>query len=296
MTIKELHSKLIDAYSVNNLNTISLTLINLFKSRNFPALQRIAEMISDYIDVKIGNDGKGFSALMMLYHPDRAVYHTTEINRLASENNYNGLLKYSHVLMLEKIGDIAAALKSYEDIDYSPVYDWDLSDLEEEGFRIFDVNAPDESINTGTPFAGISFFDAVIKEFGDDVDTEYAIANLENYEDFELSSSGINDLDGVQFCINARTLDVSNNMITDLLPLAGLKHLEELNISDNEVGFIDDISNLKKLRSVLLSNNNIEDISPLFELENLEYADITGNRIEIEQIHELLDMGVDVEY
>lgn len=296
MTIKELHNKLIDAYSVNNLNTISLTLINLFKSRNFSALRKIADMMSDFIEITISEDGKGFSKLMMLYHPDRAVYHISEINRLAAENNYDDLLKYAHILKLERIGEVASALNSYEDIDYSPVYDWDLSDLEEEGFRIFDINSPEESIFPGATVVGCSFFDAVMKEFGDDADSDYATAWLENYDDFEFSSCGINDLDGVQFCINARTLDVSNNMISDLLPLSELKLLEELNLSDNQVGFIDDITNLKRLKSVRLSNNYIEDLSPLLELENLEYADVSGNRIDSEQIEELIGRGITVDY
>lgn len=296
MTIKELHNRLIDAYSVNNLNTISLTLINLFKNKDYQALQRIGELINDTAGISIGKNGKGFSKLMMLYHPDRAVYHITEINRLAAEHNLDGLLSYAHILKLERIGELTSGMNSYDDIDYSPVYDWDLSDLEEEGFRIFDVNSPDESLYTGNSMQGRTFMEAVLTEFGDDVDADYAIAWLGNYDDFDLSSSWINDLDGVQFCVNARTLDVSNNMISDLLPLSDLKDLEELNISDNNVGYIDDIVGLKKLRSITISNNYIEDISPLLELENLEYADVSGNRIDEEQIDELISLGVTVDY
>lgn len=296
MTLKELHNRLIDAYSVNNLNSISLTLINLFKNKDYQALQRIGELINDTADVNVGKNGKGFSRLMMLYHPDRAVYHLTEINRLAAENDYDGLLKYAHILKLDRIGDLAASMNSYDDMDYSPVYDWDLSDLEEEGFRIFDVNSPDESIFSGGAMQGRTFLEAVLTEFGDDADPDYAMAWLGNYDDFDLSSSGINDLDGVQFCINARTLDVSDNMISDLLPLSDLKDLEELNISYNNIGYIDDITGLKKLRSIMLSNNCIEDISPLLELEKLEYADVSGNRIDEDQIDELISLGVTVDY
>lgn len=297
MTIKELHSELIEAYSVNNLNTISLTLINFFKDKNYSALQKISEIISDYADIKISDSGKGFSSLMMLYHPDRAVYHIKEINRLASENNFEGLLRYSHILKLERIGEIASSFSSLEDIDYSPVYDWDMSDLEEEGFRIFDADEPEEKITAESlRESGCSFYDALkIREFGDP-EANYPLYYLEEMEDFEMSSYGIRDLDGIQLCTRARTLNLSNNKISDLLPLVGLKELEELDLSDNEVGFIDDISNLKQLRSVLLSNNYIEDISPLFGLRNLEYANLSGNNIDPEQISKLSELGVTVDY
>lgn len=297
MTIKELHSELIEAYSVNNLNTISLTLINLFKDKNFPALQRITEMIRDYTDITVTDKGKGFPSLMMLYHPDRAVYHVTEINKMAAENNYDGLMKYAHILKLERIGEIASSFSSYEDNDYSPVYDWDMSDIYEEGFRIFDVNEPEEKITVESmKESGCSFYDALkIREFGDP-EANYPLYYLEEIEDFEMSSYGINDLYGIELCIGARTMNLSNNKISDLLPIIELKDLEELDLSDNEVGFIDDISNLKGLRSIMLSNNYIEDISPLFGLSNLEYANLSGNNIHPDQIDRLSGLGVTVDY
>lgn len=299
MTIKELHNELLEAYSVNNLNTLSLTLINLFRERQFSALRKISELIREYTDIRISDDGKGFSKFMMLYHPDRAVYHVREINTLAAAGDYDGLLKYAHILKLERLNEIISPAGSHddEDIDYSPVYDWDLSEMDIEGFRIFDVNDRSGNRTTGgTHHSGCTFLDAFrISAFGG-ADVEFPWIYLENIEDFELSSYGINDLEGIQFCTQARTMDLSNNMISDLLPLTGLKHLEELNLSDNEVGFIDDIGNLKMLRTVLLSNNYIEDISPLFELDKLEYADLKGNRIDPEQIDRLGDFGVVVDY
>ncbi|HLN54581.1 MAG TPA: hypothetical protein VK207_01245 [Bacteroidales bacterium] len=297
MTIKELHNELIEAYSVNNLNTISLTLINFFKGKNYAALQRISEIISDYVEVKISENGKGFSSLMMLYHPDRAVYHVTEINRLAAENNYDGLMKYAHILRLERISEITSTISSIDDIDYSPVYDWDMSDLEEEGYRIFDSNEREDKITVESMReSGCSFYDALkIREFGDP-EANYPLYYLEEMEDFEMSSYGINDLDGIQLCVRARTMNLSNNKITDLMPLIECKEIEELDLSDNEVGFIDDIRSLRQLRSVLLSNNYIRDISPLFELANLEYANLTGNNIDPRQIDRLSKMGVTVDY
>jgi len=124
MTIKELNQKLIEAYTIKNLNNISLTLIKLFKNQQYSVLQKISEIISDYVNIKITDEGKGFSKFMLLYHPDRASFHLNEINRLTEQNNFDALLEYSHIFKLERIEEIAASLHSYEDIDYSPVYDW----------------------------------------------------------------------------------------------------------------------------------------------------------------------------
>jgi Leucine-rich repeat (LRR) protein len=184
---------------------------------------------------------------------------------------------------------------SYEDIDYAPVYEWDI---ETEGFSVVTDSQPVQIIKTktNTALTGYAFYDAIkIREYGH-TDIEYPSFYLEDIEEFELSSSDINDLDGVQFCTNARTIDLSNNRISDLTLLNGLTNLEELDLSDNQVGYIDGLSNLISLKSVLLSNNYIEDISPLFELRNLEYADLSGNKIDNEQMDMLRESGVTVCY
>ncbi len=295
MTITELNQKLTEAYTVSNLNNISLTLINLFRDQKYSVLQKISEIISDYVDIKITDEGKGFSKFMMLYHPDRAGYHIKEINRLTEQNNFDALLEYSHILKLERIEEIAASLNSYEDIDYAPVYDWDINT---EGFSIVDDSQQDEyvKIKTNTKLIGYSFYDAIkIREYGD-TEVEYPSFYLEDIEEFELSSSDIIDLDGVQYCINAKIIDVSDNRITDLMPFIGLRNLEELNLSDNQIGYIDVLSSLKSLKIIRLSNNYIEDISPLFELGKLEYVELSGNKVDIEQINKLTELGITVDY
>lgn len=295
MTIIELHKDLLEAYNVSNLNTISLTLIKLFKNQQYTILQKISELISDFVIINIADDGKGFSKFMMLYHPDRAGLHIQEINKLKDQDNFDGLLGYSHILRLERIEEIASTINSYEDIDYRPVYEWDL---DTEGFTIINVNEPSEPTRekTNTDLLGYTFIDAIkLREYGN-MDIEFMSVYLEDIDDFELSSSDLIDLDGVQFCIHARSMDLSDNRITDLSPLIGLNDLEELNLSYNEIGIIDELSYLKGLRSILLSNNYIEDISPLFELENLEYVELSGNKINMDQINRLTEIGVTVDY
>lgn len=293
MEIKELQQMLLEAYTIKNLNNISLALINLYKTRKYTTLQKISDIISDFVSVTITDDGKGFSKLMKMYHPDRASYHINEINRLTEQNNFDGLLEYSHILKLERIEEITSSLNSYEDIDYAPVYDWDI---DTEGFSIINDTQPIKKTRIKTELIGYAFYDAIkIREYGH-TDIEYPSFYLEDIEEFELSSSDINDLDGVQFCINAKSIDVSNNRITDLSPLIGLKNLEELNLSDNQIGYIDCLSNLESLKSLQLSNNFITDISPLLELKKLEFLELSGNNIDIEQIKQLTGFGITVNF
>lgn len=291
MDINKLNHSLQEAYTTDNLNKISLTLINLYKNQQYSALQKIADLISDSVSIEISNEGKGFSKFMMLYHPDRISHHINEIERLTEQHNYEGLLGYSHILLLGQIEEIAAGFDGYEDIDYSPVYEWDI---DMEGFSI--VNDYKEEAETNNFSEQFNFFDAFKKRVYDNTSIEIPTYYLEDIEEFELSSSGIDDLDGVEYCIHAKILDLSENMIYDLIPLWGLSLLEELNLSDNRIEEIDVLSKLVNLRRLYLANNNIQDISPLFELGRLEYVDLTGNPISIEEIKKLHDSDIDVDY
>lgn len=291
MTTKELNLKLKQAYTIDNLNIISLTLIDLYKNRQFTVLRKIAEIISDSVLIEIQENGKGFSKFMMLYHPDRCSYHVNEIDKLTSENNYDGLLNYTHILLLDRIDEIANSLDSFEDVDYSPVYEWDFN---ASGFTVFNDLEPTEKERT--VLREFNFYDAVKIRFFDNTEMEYPSWYLEDLEEIELSCSCVNDLEGAEFCIHTKNMDLSDNMISDLNHLFGLSLLEELNLSDNRIECIDVLSNLVNLKILNLANNEIKDIASLFELGKLEYVDLTGNKIRAEQIEALSESGVTVDF
>ncbi|MEE4284771.1 MAG: leucine-rich repeat domain-containing protein [Mariniphaga sp.] len=289
--IENLYQKLKAAYTIDNLNQISFVLLGFYKNRQFGTLRKVAEIVSDCVKIEITDDGKGFSAFMMLYHPDRLAFHINEINKFATEKNYEGLLNYSHILLLERIEEIATSLESYEDIDYSPVYEWDINI---QGFSIFYDTDSKKKTKTSTKSTGCSFYDALKTRFFEDITYEYPTWYLEDMEEFELSSADINDLDGIQFCVHAKNIDLSDNNIIDLSLLAGLREIEELNLSYNKIGIIDELSNLTNLKNLYLADNPIDDISPLFVLEKLEYIDLSDNKIDPDQIKTLVEMGIEV--
>ena len=291
MQIDDLKKNLDEAYAIENLNRISLTLIELYKNQQFSILQKIAGIISDSLPLEISDSGKGFNKLMLLYHPDRAAFHLQQIQKLRDEGNYDGLLEYSHILRLDRVDEIAAALDSYEDIDYSPVYEWDFNPDE---YNIMSEKDPETSYKTSAP--GCNFYEAVKKRVFPDFTMEFPAYYLEDTEDFELYDSDINDLEGVEYCLHATTMDLSENKISDLTPLSGLSRLRELNLSDNEISDIDPLSNLINLDVLYLANNQIRDITSLFELTKLSFVDLTGNTLSEEQVEELKEAGVTVEF
>ena len=294
VNVKTLLTQLTEAYSAANLNRISVTLIGLYKEGSNGTLWEIAALINDTSGLKIENDSRLFSKLMMLYHPDRGQYHRGEIERLAAADDYDRLLGYSHILLLGRLEDMASRLAVAEDIDYSPVYEWDF---DTEGFRIVDLNNPPEFENKKTVKKSrryFTFYEAFQMRMTGTTTIDFPSYYLEDMEEVELSQSGIDDLQGVQYCIHAKEMDLSGNSISDISLLWGLSGLEKLDLSDNRISVIDTLSNLQNINSLNLSYNPVNDISVLLELANLEYVELTATKVSRAGIMALEELGISV--
>lgn len=293
MEINTLKNNLLAAYSSENLNKIAAILLSFYTNQQFGTLRKIAEIIGDFVLIEIDENGKGFSKLMLLYHPDRGELHRNKIENLAASGNFDGLLGYSHILKLERLEEISALLESFEDIDYSPVYAWDFDN---DSFTVESGSGKkqkSENLNNRKN-RRVTFYEAVkIRQYGH-TKISFPAYYLEDIDEFELTSSDIDDLDGIQYCIHAVNVDLSDNIISDLRLLENLEMIEILNLSDNRITDIDSLEYLTNLRELNLANNRIQDISPLFSLENLEFVDLSGNRIPTASVRKLKEKGVNM--
>jgi Leucine-rich repeat (LRR) protein len=289
MNIKELYNKLETAYSNENLNTITGKLIELYKSKNFGKIREIANKISKYVTIDEEKDAKCFSKLIVLYHPDKGELHRKSIKKHYSENNLEALIKFSHIFQLNEIEKTVVIIID-ESVDYHPEYAWE--NTEKEGYYFSDDNEPKSNPEEYEK----SFYNEIkFRQYGD-LSIDFPPYYLEDIEEFELAQSGIELLDGVEYCKHVVTFDLSDNKITDISELSTLNRLEELYLGNNQIGYIDALSNLFELKIIDLSNNQIDDISPLFELENLEYINIIGNQIPENQIKKLKEKEIIVMY
>ncbi len=293
MNREELYNKLEEAYSDENLNRITGKLLELYKSRNYGTIREIANKISKYIEIDEERDAKCFSKLVILYHPDKGELFRKAIKNHYLENDLESLNRYSHILLLKSIEDVVITTID-EDVDYRPEYIWD--EKQSEGYHFFNANETTSEEHFDNEEDEKSFYNAIkLREYGN-LDIEFPTYYLEDFEDFELAYSGIETLDGVEYCKHIVTLDLSGNKIEDISGLWNLNKLEELYLADNQIGFIDALSNLYKLRVIDLSGNQIDDVSSLFELENLEYVNLIGNPVPASQIENLKEKEIIVMY
>lgn len=287
--MKKLYDELLDAYSDQNLNRITGKLIELYQNKNHSTIRNLANRISKYVVIDEENDARCFSRLIMLYHPDRGAFFKNNIAALYFAKNLEGLEKYKHILLMDDI-DAVKVVVIDDDIDYCPEYVWDDLPEEESDYFDSDENQYDDYFEPGE--VEKSFYNAVkLREYGR-LTIEFPTWYLEDFEEYEMTQQGLDSLDGIEYCKQLVTLDVSDNRISDISNLWNLQHLEELYLANNEIGLIDTLGNLLKLRVLDLSGNQINDISPLFELENLEYLNLVGNKIPKSQIETLRNKNV----
>lgn len=284
MHTTQLYNQLLDAYSDANLNRITGKLIELYQNRNYGEIRGIANKISDYVTIDEEKDARCFSKLMMLYHPDRSEIFKKAIYKCYCENDYNELKRFSHILLIRDI-DRIKVVPLDDDIDYCPEYIWD--DVQDDGYSFVDFETDENYEDFNPDNIDKSFYNALkLREFGT-LNINFPVWYLQDYDEMELAESGLDSLDGIEYCKYVIVLDLTGNEITDISELWNLKRLEELYLANNQIGYIDALCSLKKLRIVDLSGNQIDDISPLLQLENLEYINLVGNKIPKKQVEAL---------
>ncbi len=285
--IRQLYTNLTEAYSHENLNSITGQLIGLYKKQQYGAIRKIARQVSEFEPVEDDKDSKCFARLMKLYHPDRGEQYRSALKQHFEQNNYTALEKHSHIFLVNDLEPYKLSA-SFEEIDYQPEYMWDEV---EDSFGFADVDEDAEEPRYAAEDYERSFYNLIkIREYGH-VDVEFPAYYLEDIEQFELSFNGLETLDGVEYCTHVKILDVSDNELSNIDRLWDLDQLEELYLSNNQIGYIDALSNLTNLRVLDLSGNEIEDITPILNLPKLEYVNLIGNFISDQQLKALHKPG-----
>lgn len=74
-------------------------------------------------------------------------------------------------------------------------------------------------------------------------------------------------------------LNLTDNQITDMTPLAHMANLKTLKMGENQVAGLPELSEMKVLESLYLYDNQIVDMTPVTQLSHLSLLGIGGNNI-----------------
>ena len=146
---------------------------------------------------------------------------------------------------------------------------WNVSELMEYHIRArTEIDIPDPNLRA-----------AVATTLGQPSSAPIFWRNMETLTDIDARAASINNLTGLELAINLRELDLGNNDISDISPVAGLTKLTKLNLGGNPVSNISPLAELIKLTELYLFESNISDISPLAGLTELTKLYLWDNKI-----------------
>ncbi len=109
---------------------------------------------------------------------------------------------------------------------------------------------------------------------GGPIDSE----DLEAMTTLLAGSQGIEDLSGLEACINLQTLQLHFNRIVDLAPLSGLRQLTSITLNGNAIVDVSPLALITSLTSLAIHGNAIVDVIPISTLPLLSSLSI-GNAI-----------------
>ena len=108
-----------------------------------------------------------------------------------------------------------------------------------------------------------------------------------------IQTHGIKNLLGLENAVNLEKLDLNENEINDLSPIAKLNKLTKLSLIRNRISDLQPLSELTNLEYLDLYANKIEDISPLAKLTNLKHLDLHNNNEQTgDPVHPTISGGI----
>lgn len=104
-------------------------------------------------------------------------------------------------------------------------------------------------------------------------------SDMEKITSLTISSSNINDLKGLEYCINLKSLNLPECNIADISRLKNLRNLENVNLDNNKISDLTPLNNIYSIKSLSLNDNCILDIKPIESLINIGVLSIDNNVI-----------------
>lgn len=124
-------------------------------------------------------------------------------------------------------------------------------------------------------------------------DCQVAWQELQKKKNITLSGFGIQDLKLLSIFPQIEELALTDNEISDLVPLGGVAKLKKLNLSFNGIRSLAGLEHLASLEELSLMGNKLELIAEISALKNLKVLDISENRIhDLSPLARLSNLGI----
>ena len=105
------------------------------------------------------------------------------------------------------------------------------------------------------------------------------ISALPKLERLTLSGCSLSTTNGLEKATGLRYLDLSNNTIRNIAPLASLQSLQELYLQNNALTDLSALSTIRAMHKLNVSGNALTSINPICSLNGLTWLDASNNQL-----------------
>ena len=132
------------------------------------------------------------------------------------------------------------------------------------------VTPPEQKPDAVVQIPDLNLRAAIAEALGKSPDAPITVEDMERLRNFDARNKDIHDLTGLQFATNIDRLNLDDNQISDLSPIAGLIGLHVLRFSRNPISDMSPVRGLTDLTRLEMHGTPISDLSPITGLINLE--------------------------
>ena len=96
----------------------------------------------------------------------------------------------------------------------------------------------------------------------------------------DLEDNEISDLTPIASLEKLQSVTLAGNQIRDLTPLKHLTKMQLLDLSDNQITDLSDLESMLNLRTLYVAKNQVKDLQPISKLGKIWSLDLANNQIE----------------
>ena len=168
------------------------------------------------------------------------------------------------------IGDVADPDDDNDGVaDADDAFPFDASEWEDADQDGIGDNADEEVLDL-SPFRDAALRSAVERALGMEPGAPIRQEDLETLETLVARRAGIRDLTGLELAVNLESVNLFDNEVADVSPLADLPRLSDLRLERNRISNLAPFTRMAGLRHLWVNYNPVSDLSPLEKLLQLE--------------------------
>jgi hypothetical protein len=297
MNAEDLYRTITNNLNGDYLKDLSVQIIDAYRSKNYRVLSAYGRHIMPELTQDKTPPNRLFFMLIKHFHPDRLEAIRRAVDEAYRSGDEKTLGFYANV---SRARTEVRPQRRVEHEKRDETYGYGAEDF---GFD-FDpgYRQPEEDVDPEDIFdereEEFDFLSALKAEHLGNLDMEITPADLAYLEgELVLAGYELQELDGLEYCVNITSLDLSDNEITNIYEVQALVHLREIFLANNHVSDLSPLGELAELEILDVSFNDVDDLSPLLSLGNLKFVNLQGNPLEeTETIHRLEERSVVVIY